>query len=262
MSDNPSISPIETSNELVRWFQLLVLPLWARAGLLVLMGLIISSGVALLVFGILRSEKDAIAAAMTLLTVALPVLLIVVAIVFGQQGDQRLRQLTLALLQTEIPASIQSNIEGAGCSVDVRTVSHGCRADYVLVFSNTLSRSTTTLLFSVELNVHKVNVAFWIADLLPADKVLLDTPVLQPYRHVISGALKEGYSMNQTPAYYLGSGQGVAALFVKILEPQFLLKPAARLYFCQDLAFFVRGVLEARYSQQSSSSGESPASVQ
>lgn len=250
MSDNATSNPIEASNELVRWFQLLVLPIWARIGLLLLMGLIISSGVALLGIGIYRSQKDDIAAAMTLLTVALPVLLVVVAIVFGQQGDKRLRQLTSALLNMEIPVSLKSNIENGRCTLDVQAKLFGCRSDYELVFSNITSNIKVKLAFSVELNVRKVNIAFWLTGLDPAEKLTFDSPVLGHLRHVIAGAVAEGYTMNDLPAHFDGSSQGVAVVFTKNLDDQFLLRPSMRLYFCQDLAFFVRGVVEAAYCQQ------------
>lgn len=245
MSEKKDASLLEASNELVRWLQLLVLPLWARAGLMIIMGLIVAGGLALLTFGIFLRKQEDIAAAITMLTVALPVMLVVVALVFGQNGEKRLTANTVALLDNEIPQALQANLSSAQTSVVLTKCLLGCRADYSLSFIGVGSSTSVKIDFSVELNVRKVNLAFWLNDYTFPDKISIETPSMKPFRHVISGAVAEGYRMNDTPASYFGSGKGHGILFFRELDPDFLIKPAARLYFCQDLSFFVRGVIEA-----------------
>ncbi len=259
MSEHNNSSPIEASSELVRWLQLLVLPLWARVGLLVVMALIVAGGLALLGVGLVEREKESFVAAITMLTVALPVMLVVVALVFGQNGEKRLKTNTFALLDRELPQALEVNLGSPLAPLVIGKNVQGCRGDYELSFKGSGLLSGIKLNFSVELNVRKVNLAFWLnAHTLPGN-ISLETSTLQPFRHVIAGALAEGYRMNDTPAKYLGSGKGNGVLFFRDLDPDFLIKPAARLYFCQDLSFFVRGVIEAEYA--SSHHSDLPASA-
>lgn len=246
MSEQKTSSPIEASNELVRWLQLLVLPLWARIGLLLIMALIVAGGLTLLATSLIREEKEDLAAAMTLLTVALPVMLVVVALVFGQHGEKRLKANTSVLLESELPQALHANLSSTQASLAIQKTLQGCRCDYHLNFGGTGILSDVKLDFSVELNVRKINLAFWLNGYALPEHISAEVESLKPFRHVIAGALAEGYRMNDTPARYLGSGQGQGILFFRELDPDFLIKPAARLYFCQDLSFFVRGVIEAQ----------------
>lgn len=247
MSEKQDPNPLAPSNELVRWLQLLVLPLWARLGLLVIMGLIVAGGLTLLVAGLVLQEKEDLTAAMTLLTVALPVMLIVVALVFGQNGEKRLKDITRVLLEIELPLTLIANLSSSDARSTIKNTLQGCRCDYQLKLVGGNSATTISLDFSIELNVRKVNVAFWLnAPPLP-DSVSIETEVLKPFRHVISGALSEGYKLNETPLHFFSAGKSNGLLFFRELDPDFLLKPAARLYFCQDMSFFVRGVVEAQH---------------
>jgi hypothetical protein len=57
-------------------------------------------------------------------------------------------------------------------------------------------------------------------------------------------AEREGYVLN--PVIQDASGIGMKGfVFIKTLHEDFLLSPAQRLHFAQDLSFFVRGLLEA-----------------
>jgi len=249
MSESKPTSAIEASNELVRWLQLLVLPLWARIVLVVVMLMIVSGSLALLAVGLFRRDKESIAAVIPLLTVALPVMLVVIALVFSQNGGKRLKLNTTMLLEKDLPQAITDNLAAKEKTIRLTTTAQGCRADYELTLGVEGAVPDAMIHFSVELNVRKVNLAFWLGGFDSPEQVSIDTPSLKPYSHVISGALAEGYRMNPVPARYFGTGKGYGLLFFRELEADFLLKPAARLYFCQDLSFFVRGVLEAQIDQ-------------
>ena len=93
----------ETSNELLRWLRMLILPAWARAGILLLVFGIIAGAAVLVGQAIVSHEPEQAASAITLLTVALPVFLVVIALVFGQNSDRTLRSLTQAVLERHIP---------------------------------------------------------------------------------------------------------------------------------------------------------------
>ena len=234
--------------------QLLVLPIWARIGLLLIMFLIVAGGLVLLTTGLLWKEKEDVTAAMTLLTVSLPIMLIVVALVFGQRGAKRLKDSTRYLLETELPETLLANLVSRGNRPAIERNLQGCRCDYRLHYRGNGAMSGLEVNFSVELNVKKINVAFWLATQDLPDIVSIETGALGHFRHVFAGAEAEGYRMNNSPAHYLGTGSGSGVLFSRELDPDFLLKPAARLYLCQDLGFFVRGVVEATYSASKASS--------
>lgn len=235
---------IETSTELIRWLRLLVLPSWARGVILVTALGVIAGGLGLLVASALRHDAEQASSALALLTVALPVLLIVVALVFGQNSDLRLRELTTAVLRQEIPRAIQDNLGASAGPIEVQVRLRGCCADYALQL-RTPGRSIEHR-FSVELNVYKVNVCFWIEGLPPHQRVDPAAPGLTAFRHVILGALAEGYRLNEEPARSSGADHGVGLIFFRSLPEEFLLHAGQRLYFVQDLAFFVRGMTEAR----------------
>jgi len=73
-----------------------------------------------------------IAAAIGLLTVALPVGLVVIGLVFGQRSERRLAQFTHAVLDTLIPAQVQQ-LACAPRGLQFTQLSRtGCRSTYRL----------------------------------------------------------------------------------------------------------------------------------
>ena len=233
MSESEDISPV-ASNELVRWFKLLTLPLWARVLVMLLVVVAIGSAIGMLVVSLVQRDGELAKSAVPLLSVGLPVLLLVLAVVFGQNSDRKLRELTQQVLASDIPQAIRT---GALVPLEVQVTQNGCCADYVV------SQAGGALHFRVELNVFKVNVCFWFPHSLP-DPVDLSEPALQPYRHVMAGAEAEGYKKNDSPAR--GPDGRMGLIFYRTLAQDFLLQPPLRLYFAQDLAFFVRAVLAAQ----------------
>lgn len=105
-----------------------------------------------------------------------------------------------------------------------------------------------TLQFKVELNVKKANVVIWIP--VPGDE---STPQslqgVENYQHVLAGALAEGYIQNAAPITDARLGY-LGFVFIKLLGDDFLLNPGDRLYFAQDLAFFVRALLSVATNSQ------------
>ena len=107
MSDSSASSSLQPSSELVRWLQSLALPLWARGTLVIVFLAVMTGGLALVVWGAWNRDREAMTAAIGLLTVALPVSLVVIGLVFGQRSERRLAQLTHAVLDVQIPAQVQ-----------------------------------------------------------------------------------------------------------------------------------------------------------
>lgn len=255
MSEDKEIKGLQASNELIRWLQLLVLPTWFRILLMGLVLLVLIGAAMITVVGIIRSEKDQITGGITLLTIGLPIMLIVVALVFGQQSDKKLVKATQKLLSIEVPTATLENL-AATMQAEIEQEIQGCRCNYRLKFNNPDNQQPQELQFTLEINVKKANLAFWMKDNLASNiNKLFDSnnqidrdSAVYAYKHVIIGAESEGYIRNPEPAQDISRGQNGGLLFIRQLESDFLLKPILRLYFCQDLAFFVRGILEATLS--------------
>jgi len=242
---------LKTSSDLIRWLKMLALPAWARLGLALIMLLILLSALGLLGAGLYHRDKDSIASAVTMLTVGIPVGLIVVALVFGDGGAQKLKALTERVLREEVPAALLENLSANGmggryAQARVTATIRGCIADYTLHIADTHLDPNIhverRLNFKLELNVKKVNFVVW----LPQTAHQADdfAELIVRYKSCFFGAEKEGYLRNGEPLY--GEKLGHAGIvFIKALGDDFLLNPAERLYFVQDFAFFIRGLLDA-----------------
>ena len=250
MSDSSASSSLQPSSELVRWLQSLALPLWARGTLVIVFLAVMSGGLALVVWGAWNRDREAMTAAIGLLTVALPVSLVVIGLVFGQRSERRLAQLTHAVLDVQIPAQVQQ-LAGTPRGLLLTPLARtGCRATYRLSAPAGQRGLHHPLQFSVELNVRKVNVMFSLPEPIAPQGPLAEHPALACYQHVIAGARAEGYRLYHELADYGGDDGGRALLFYRTLPEDFLLRPIERLYFTQDLGFFVRGIVEAQEAAQ------------
>jgi hypothetical protein len=121
--------------------------------------------------------------------------------------------------------------------------SRGFITDYT-VSTQPASGPGTTLHFRLELNVRKVNLVYWFPTPPPdnnARKLFESHPGLHS---CLVGAEREGYVLNPVAQASSGDSKN-SCVFFKTLHEDFLLSPAQRLYFAQDLSFFVRGLLEA-----------------
>lgn len=240
---------VRASSDLIRWLKLLALPGWAKAVLAAIMLLTLANALGLLVGGMLERDKDAIAASVSILTVGLPLGLIVVALVFGDGGSRKLRQLTSLVLEKEVPSAILENLapllEGPLENASIEKSSRGFITDYT-VSTNPTSGSGATLLFRLELNVRKVNFVYWTAASSAGSDARAIFESHSALHSCLVGAEREGYVLNPLT---VSSGNGkTGCVFIKTFHEDFLLSPAQRLYFAQDLSFFVRGLLEASLS--------------
>nr|WP_145547607.1 hypothetical protein [Variovorax boronicumulans] len=236
-----------TSSELIRWLKLLALPTWAKLGLAAIMLLTLAGAMGLLLFGMLDKDRESVAAAVSILTVGLPLGLVVVALVFGDGGARKLREFTTQVLEGEVPKAVRENLngmapQGAG-PVRLEYQSKGFVTDYAL---SPVARVATSgaFRFRLELNVRKVNLVVWMqaqASDGDARAMFEATPALHA---CLLGAEREGYVLNPV-AQWDAERRGAKCVFIKTMGEDFLLNPAQRLYFAQDLSFFVRGMWEA-----------------
>ena len=190
MSDAASTNQLGLSSELLRWLRLLVLPLWARVVIFGLMIVVVVGGLTMLAYGLWAQKDDMASRAMQLITLSLPVLVVVLALVFGQNSDAKLLGLTHQLLGKDFPRTLGQQLH---------------------------------------------------------ERVQLGDPVLGPLSHTLQGAEAEGYLLNPSPGkLQCADGSDCQALILyRSLPKDFLLEPAQRLYFIQDLSFFMAGVWHA-----------------
>lgn len=241
---------MKASGDLIRWLRMLALPSWAKAVLALIMGVVIASALGLLVWSLSFNRIEVLSSAVTILTVALPITLVVVAMVFGDGGAKKLKTLTKLVLESEVPAALHENLAATSAYApydrcDVALTAHGCVADYALSVASSVPQSqpqppanlVRALRFKLELNVRKANVVLW----LPR-RAFASRSGEHPYQSCFFGAAREGYVQNELPIASADPDH-VGVVFIKNLSEDFLLNPAERLYFAQDLAFFIRGVL-------------------
>lgn len=194
MSDAASTNQLGLSSELLRWLRLLVLPLWARVVIFGLMIVVVVGGLTMLAYGLWAQKDDMASRAMQLITLSLPVLVVVLALVFGQNSDAKLLGLTHQLLGKDFPRTLGQQLH---------------------------------------------------------ERVQLGDPVLGPLSHTLQGAEAEGYLLNPSPGkLQCADGSDCQALILyRSLPKDFLLEPAQRLYFIQDLPFFMAGVWHALHTK-------------
>jgi hypothetical protein len=237
------------SSELVQWLRLLSLPWWVKGLLVILLATLFVVGAGLIYFSISKQKLEFAAAGATLLTVLLPVSLIIVALIFGISGNKALNKETKKILLTELPDSIkgllalESNPDNAKLTAKVR----GCIGYYKLDVSNYEQQELSkSLRFHVELNVKKANLVIWLPtevnDAVAAD--LLFKQFGQNNVSTLNGAKLEGYLLNDQPSIAVHKKrQFVGCVFIIKLDPDFLMKAPLRLYWANDCAFFIKGLL-------------------
>lgn len=249
------------SNELILWLKALDLPLWVKVALVVVMASILAGAGFILIHGLYRRDKDEISGAITLLAISLPILLVVTALVFGSNGERTLQKRTSRVLQTLIPSCIKQtfeileNKENAAApqksSPIIKVALRGCIADYCMTVASSDGSADAELKFSIELNVKKANVIFWLpVPESPISDVSFESGNLvkligQHRLHCALGAVAEGYQLNASPVFRSVDNQSMLGLvFIRFLPKDFLLQAHETLYFAQDIAFFIRGLAD------------------
>ncbi len=238
----------QISNELVLWLKMLSLPLWARLILAMATMLIIFVTSGLVVLGLIYRDKDMVSSGVAGLVIAMPVSLIIVALVFGADGSKKLNALTKQLLNDQIPLAITINFASDDGPIEqdlieIQKKFRGCLSDYTLIVRKSGAKKYE-LNFRVELNVYKANVLVWLPK-LPKDAKLASDAVLQPYLSSFSGARKEGYVVNDhLIKQSLQDHVSLGVVMIKSMPEDFLLRPNLRLYFAQDLALFIRSIVD------------------
>lgn len=195
--------------------------------------------------------------AIDLLGVVLPSVIIVAVLALADGGDQVVQNRTYGYMTRTLPRILLSIGETgdrpvpflklrrqavkSGVSVDVHQYLGSCIGRYALGLPD-----GRCLRFDLEINVRKANLVL----LLPRARIGGATPDEAAARakamlsHSLGGAALEGYQINSHVGHgHDDQGEHLLVVLVRTLDPKFLNSPYARVYFAQDLMFFLKSVL-------------------
>lgn len=247
--NGPSMSDAKQNSELIQWLRLLSLPAWMKVLLVVLMASLFSVGVGLIYAAFLLDKLEFAASGATLLTVWLPIALIIVALVFGVSGSKALSKETTTILRHELPTAIRNLmvLDDLPNNITIKVTVRGCIAKYELQVNNFEAQGIDKKIrFNIELNVKKTNLVVWFCTPIAADQTpdLAFEAFKQANVGTLAGAHYEGYTLNATPAIMVVEEmEWAGAVFILQLDDDFLMKASHRMYWVNDCAFFIKGLL-------------------
>jgi hypothetical protein len=105
-----------------------------------------------------------------------------------------------------------------------------------------------SLRFHIELNVKKANLVIWLPTEISDNKnaEFLFKQFTQNNSSTLNGAKLEGYYLNEQPSIAIYRKQTfVGCVFIIKLDSDFLMKAPLRLYWSNDCAFFIKGLLSS-----------------
>lgn len=205
--------------------------------------------------GIFLGKSDIVQLGSSLLGVGFPFLLIILVVSFYDSGTAPLERASAAILDKLVPnilKRITFTCNQDRCHVEgvetIRLDAGSCSRVYRVFFKCGPLRKV--FLMALDLNVRKVNLLLLISEQNKINAVGVDGQGIQNtfLPHAIEGAKHEGYLLNPKPSFlpiYHESiaGKYVALVFIKQLPHDFLWNSAEKLYFCQDVLFFVKAAL-------------------
>lgn len=232
---------------LIQQVRQLSVPLWVRLMALLTATSVFLIGAVLVWLGSLASCAPAcdprlLDAGIKVLSLAFLPLLVLLYLVFSETGVRALTRKTRELLEKTIPLALtaQSGEGPVSGENDIRSSEvqflgpdAGPTAYYRVILNKKGGRAA--LLLKIDLNVRKSNVVFHF----PSARFDAGAAVHRKLKASLSGAAHEGYDIDQEVAV---SGDHVLLCARKRLTDDFLWDPAAKLYFAQDLRFFVYSV--------------------
>lgn len=233
---------------LLHQFRQLSIPLWARVTVLFLVLIVFLSDIALLATGIWQDQDKWLETATAIFGTTFAPTLLIAYLAFAETGVTALKRKTIELLDHTIPNSLRTmgDVLGQG-SIDVEQISPVIESPtrrYRVKFTpeRAVCNDYTEVFFSLDINVHKANLGLWI----PTNNETEETDaLLQKFCHTLDGAQREGYELNKHAIKKNADGQDYYVfVLVKKLTSDFLWDPGQKLYFSQDLRFFIASALQ------------------
>lgn len=227
----------------------LSVPIWAR-GLALLLALLTTLIAVWLVWSgasscAFQCNERLMEAGIKILSVAFVPLLVLVYLVFAETGVRALKRKTQELLQTTVIEALRSEAgpnelgssEIQGSEARLLEIS-GPTAHYHFCVKR--RDHTAAIRFQLDFNVSKVNLVVYLPWPGPERGVALAEQLQIRLGPTLEGARHEGYAMDENVGYISSNGLGYAVLCGrKRLRQDFLWDPGSKLYFAQDLRFFL-----------------------
>lgn len=187
--------------------------------------------------GVVNQDSSTLQAGASLLGVVFPLFLFIGFISFYESGTKPLQKATSNILLNLIPTALSRITVANKAAITIDTTQeNNCIAYYKI------SATPLSLLIRLELNVYKLNLAI----LLPSNKFNADMSLVnKAFAHSLAGCKKEGYIINESLPLTRHAGHDYHELVLyKELPKDFLWNSAEKLYFTQDLVFFVTSLLK------------------
>lgn len=242
------------SPSLLQQVRQLSVPIWAR-GLALTLAVLTTLMAVWLVWSGARScafecNERLMESGVKILSVAFVPLLVLVYLVFAETGVRALKRKTRELLEVTVVEALYSEVrsnkscgnEILGSNAQLLEIS-GPSAYYRLHVLR--CNHSATLNFQLDFNVSKVNVVVFLPWLGRERGPALAEQIRTRLGPTLEGARHEGYSMDENVGYTQIEGRGHAVLCGrKRLGHDFLWDPSSKLYFAQDLRFFLLSLIQ------------------
>lgn len=237
-------------------FRQLSIPLWVRGAVLVLVMAVFFADVGVLVFSFLNKEDKWLQTAGTVFGATFVPMLVVVYLAFAETGVSALRKKTQELLEVTVPKSLAEmrgvlQSDGFGDEIDIvidQVLRNGDSSSkrYCVSIQSASDRNVLSeMIFSLDINVSKANVGLWFpSNHFGSSEESILSLLQQLLAHTLEGARREGYEFNENPGRIHCDGRDYHCLVaIKRLPADFLWDPGHKLYFAQDLRFFIASAL-------------------
>jgi hypothetical protein len=242
------------SPTLIQQVRQLSVPIWAR-GLALTLAVLTTLVAVWLVWSGARScafecNERLMESGVKILSIAFVPLLVLVYLVFAETGVRALKRKTKELLEVTVIEALHSeerqnkdhSNEIWGSAAQLLEIS-GPTAYYQLRVLR--QDNAATLNFQLDFNVSKVNVVVFLPWPGPERGQTLAQQIRTRLGPTLEGARHEGYVVDENIGYTLIDGRGHAVLCGrKRLRQDFLWDPGSKLYFAQDLRFFLLSLVQ------------------
>jgi len=260
LENNPAIG-------LLQQFKQLSVPLWARSLALCLGVATFVAGLWLLWMGSVNCGDrgncgNVLDTGVRIVTTSFVPVIVLVYLVFAQTGVSALTRKSRELLATTIPEALRTKHQAGDLSALTDEIAHSDvelthhRGAPTAHYRLTLSRgvgtgmATAHIRFLVDFNVTKMNVVVFIPCIDPPPAEPGGSWLARHFPVTCEGARHEGYEVDQSMSYV--TTQAVPLLKICLrhrLANDFLWDPAAKLYFAQDLRYFLFSLAEEGWNR-------------
>lgn len=226
------------------------------------LAILIAANVVMIYVGIVESDSypSWVEAATHLLGIIFPFALALVVLSLAENGDEVVQARTYRYMTRTIPRVLLAVDQAPAPLIPFRKLRRqrltplvdvcvqqrlgSCVGQYAIVL-----RDGRRLRFQLEINVRKANLVLLLAEAVGAPASPRQGPpsasdLLKRARHSLTGAEIEGYRINpEIRRVETDQGLEHGVVLIRNLDPKFLSSAYERVYFAQDLMFFLSALI-------------------